>query len=161
MNLKDYERLAGMLFGECQAGCGDCTPCKVQTLISTVWDSGRRSGAQSTARKSEQEMPWDEFAWTQAEMNDLYQYGIDRGRTVKEIRACIEQAKQWALSKNARRPNWLSFVRSWILRDLEKHPPVDPQEDLFSAAGSRGASASSRRDQQRVATVTSILEKRR
>lgn len=154
MNLKDHQKMAEMLFGTCQAGCGECTPCRVQSIISSVWDSGRRSGAQGNREKAEQEMSWGEFEWTQAEMNDLKQYGIDRGRTATEVMICFEQAKQWALSKNARRPNWPSFVRSWLLKDLRDHPPVDPQGGLFPPTGS------SRRDQQRVATVTSILEKR-
>ena len=154
MNLDDYQKLATMLFGECQGECGSCDPCRIRTMVEQVWESGRRSGASSSAERKRDACLFGEWDWAGAQ-HDLEDYILkispaghhgSRGEALAYLQKVTEAAGLWSQSrpKVERRRDWTAFLKIWIGKELSMLIPIDPQPGLF-AASSQGQSPQSRK----------------
>lgn len=140
MNLADYQKVAATFFGECP-GCDGCDACRIQTLVASVWESGRRSGASSSAERKKQSTTWEEWGWSEAHEHLLITYAIEKcadgvftqpGAARAYVREQLERAELWTggRDKVVRKIDWVKFMKTWILRDLSKMPAL-PTPTLF------------------------------
>ena len=157
MNLKDLSRTVEATFGVCEAQCGDCNSCRAQSIVEMAWHSGRRSGSSSTAKRDEEKCYWHEWPWDTATQQELIRYAVERGGSAVWVDQQLEAAKQWAESRNERRPNWLAFMKSWLGRGIERLDFQPPQGSLFASAFAKQSDASDSRTQARKRTALTVL----
>jgi len=162
LNLSDLRKSVNAVFGTCAANSfceGNCNTCLAQAFVEMAWKSGQSSGHQLTADRKRSKVTWWDWNWDQASHNEILQYGNERGLSATQIAFCFEQAKQWAISKNEKRADWLSFMKGWIGREARNNPPPEPQADLF-ANGSSVSSKTAMRDDARRSTVLSLVTRK-
>lgn len=158
MNLQEWQRVGQTLFGECP-GCEDCAACRLQTLIKNVWDSGRRSGAATSADRKAKSTTWDEWEWTPAHREDLVVYTMkvfpewrfkSREEALAVVRTQMARAYEWQGSRDrvVRAMDWVLFMKKWIRREAGQTPAVPPQAGLFDQPSPRPSPAS-RREEER------------
>lgn len=159
MNLRDYEKQARLLFGECP-GCDGCDACRIQALIGHVWESGRRSGAAAGAERSKKAVSWAEMDWTAEHREELVAYTMkvfpewcfkSRDEALVLLTTQMEKANLWQASqgKIIKKMDWVAFMKLWLGREAERAGPGAPrQPGLFSSSSER-PSRQSQRDEQR------------
>lgn len=162
MNLPDYLKHLGDLFPECH-GCEECNYCRMSKLLTSVWDSGRRSGASTSAEKKQKAFTWKEWEWLPAHREDLISYTMHvfpdwcfatRTEALILVRTQMEKAFEWQGSREQviRKMDWVLFMKTWLRREGEKvalgKPQPPAQGGLFDPP-SRVLSLGSKRDAER------------
>lgn len=149
MKLKDHEKIAVILFGECP-GCGTCDTCRVQEAIRGAWEGGYRSGRASKITAAAVMCPFHEWDWTDAVERELVSYTIQktvpgqfgsRDEVILFVRTYMEKIKLWAEAKapTPKKKNWTSMMKGVLLMAVDKLPfPLqENQPDLFSPSSSQ------------------------
>ncbi len=141
MNGRDLERMVRATFGECP-GCGDCNSCRVLGMVQMAWDTGVRSGSAGAAERKKNPL-FSEWDW-EAEWPTLMKYvrgkrfGDDIAGASAFVTEVHETATDWALQTAGappRRPNWTSFLKLWLGKELARLRPLpELQTDLFRAS---------------------------
>lgn len=143
MNLADLERATRAAFpDEEQAD-------RAFAFVEMAWNAGKRSGHAQSIEKKAGECAWDEWVWDDLRVDELTRYaqdhywGDDVERASRFVRESVREAGNWARSKSAKRPDWTSFVKSWMDRRFKKMPPrPNPQRALFESTSSAPSPAS-------------------
>lgn len=137
MNRRDLERTVRAAFGQCP-GCADCHSCRALSLVEMAWDSGRRSGAATSAEKREYSYTWEEWCWEEAGKQKLVAYvnqiAPPQLANVREfVEHELEGASQWAIADGKKKKDWLVFMQGWCRRRIEQMPRLEVQASLFGA----------------------------
>ncbi len=127
MNLNDYHKFARMMFRD------NCDLEELLDLIESVWDSGRRSGAASSADREKKICSFGEWKWGPTDGWDLAAYAQRvapdgtfpcRDDAVAFVREQQEAMREWAEAKGERKVDWKMALKGWIRRTLQTAPRI-------------------------------------
>lgn len=143
MNLKDYKRMARVMFGESR---------EMDLFLEQVWDSACRAGAASKAERKTKVLV-DEWDWDE-EWDGLVEY-VARERELRLDHAAaiikndLEDMRLWARAKGERKIDWTSALKGWMRRNWGQTIPRTTgtsrnQTDLFGPTSPKPSTALSR-----------------